>query len=49
MRYYELAEVLRAPGNDDALLRWNTCVRLLKRSPYLRPVREERTEPILSE
>jgi hypothetical protein len=49
MRSYEIAEALRAPGNDDALLRWNTCARLLKRSPYLRPMREERAEPIMSE
>jgi len=29
MGYYEEAERLRPPGNDDALLRWNTCVRLM--------------------
>ena len=29
MRHYEDAERLREPGNDDALLRWNTCVRLM--------------------
>jgi hypothetical protein len=29
MRQYEQAECLRPPGNDDALLRWNTCVRLM--------------------
>jgi hypothetical protein len=49
MRCYEAAESIRPAGNDDALLRWNTCVRLLERSPYLRPAREERAEPILSE
>jgi hypothetical protein len=49
MRCYERAEAVRPAGNDDAVLRWNTCVRLLERSPYLRPAREERAEPILSE
>ena len=29
MRHYEEAEQLRPPGNDDALLRWNTCARML--------------------
>jgi hypothetical protein len=30
---YEQAEKLRPAGNDDAILRWNTCVRLLERQP----------------
>jgi len=30
MEHYEKAESLRPPGNDDAVLRWNTCVRLIK-------------------
>lgn len=29
MDHYENAERLRPSGNDDALLRWNTCVRLI--------------------
>ena len=37
------------PHNDDALLRWNTCVRVLARNPYLKPAVEEHREPILSE
>jgi len=49
MRCYERAEFVRPAGNDDAVLRWNTCVRLLNRNPYLRPEREERGEPIMSE
>jgi len=28
---FELAERLRHPGNDDAILRWNTCLRSLER------------------
>jgi hypothetical protein len=31
MSFFEQAERLRPPGNDDALLRWNTCVRLCER------------------
>jgi hypothetical protein len=28
MAYYERAEAIRPPGNDDAILRWNTCARV---------------------
>jgi hypothetical protein len=28
MEHYERAEAIRPPGNDDAILRWNTCARL---------------------
>ncbi|MDP8922937.1 MAG: hypothetical protein M3O34_08695 [Chloroflexota bacterium] len=31
--WYERAEALRPPGNDDVLLRWNACARLLLRYP----------------
>jgi hypothetical protein len=31
MRFYEQAEAIRPPGNDEALLRWNTCARLIMR------------------
>jgi tetratricopeptide (TPR) repeat protein len=44
MEWYEKAEALRPPGNDDALLRWNTCARILDRHPHLRPAPEERAE-----
>src|SRR5215468_6439344 len=29
MEWYEKAETLRRPGNDDALLRWNACARII--------------------
>ena len=32
MRLYEDAERLRPPGNDEALLRWNTCARAIMAS-----------------
>ncbi len=31
MDHYEKAEVIRPPGTDDAILRWNTCARLIIR------------------
>jgi hypothetical protein len=49
MEFYEKAESVRPPANDDALLRWNTCARLLMRNPHLKPGPQERTEPIMSE
>ena len=32
MNLYEKAEALRPPGNDDALLRWNACARIIMRN-----------------
>jgi hypothetical protein len=47
MSLYETAEGLRPPGNDDALLRWNACARLLERLPRLEPsVMEEYEAPL---
>lgn len=31
MDWYEKAEAVRPPGNDDAILRWNSCVRTIDR------------------
>lgn len=36
MAWYERAETVRPQGNDDALLRWNTCARLVLKNK-LRP------------
>ena len=41
MSYYERAESQRPSGHDEAILRWNTCERLLLRNPHLRPVAED--------
>ncbi len=49
MTWYEKAETIRQPGNDDALLRWNACARLIMRDHHLVPVVEEPHEPILLE
>lgn len=49
MTWYERAEAIRSPGNDDARLRWNTCARLIMRDHRLVPDIEERGEPLLLE
>ena len=49
MNWYEKAEAIRPPGNDDALLRWNACARLIMRDHHLVPISEERGEPLLLE
>ncbi|HLG16532.1 MAG TPA: hypothetical protein VJH03_18800 [Blastocatellia bacterium] len=39
MDWYEKAEALRPAGNDDAILRWNTCARVIMRNNLVaRPV-----------
>ena len=48
LKFFEEAEHLRAPGNDDAVLRWNACVRYLE-SHKLAPALEHEPEAILSE
>jgi len=45
MAWYEKAEALRPPGDDDAILRWNTCARLLNSSPEIAPRAAEVAEP----
>ena len=49
MECYEKAEAVHPPGNDDAILRWNTCARILMRNPNLRPRPDEAYEPVLGE
>ena len=46
MESFEKAEALRPPGNDDAILRWNTCARIIMRY-NLTAKREESVEPVL--
>jgi hypothetical protein len=45
MGWYEKAEATRPPGNDDAILRWNTCARLLNDHPSLAPAPADVAEP----
>ena len=37
MTWYERAEAIRPAGNDEALLRWNTCARLMAGIPPTEP------------
>ena len=49
MSYYDRAEAIRPETNDDALLRWNACARLIMSDPHLAPAVEEPGEPLLLE
>jgi hypothetical protein len=49
MSWFERAEALRPAGNDDPLLRWNCCARLLMRDERLAPPSEERGELLFLE
>jgi hypothetical protein len=46
MRLFEKAEMLRPAGNDEALLRWNTCARTIT-SAHLEPRPLEDFRPML--
>src|SRR5262249_45368090 len=48
MEFFERAEPLRPPGNDDAILRWNSCVRLIEHYG-LQPEPEEAFQPVLGD
>ena len=37
MAWYEKAEAIRRPGDDDAILRWNTCARTIARRGFTTP------------
>ncbi len=49
MDSYEQAIALRAAGNDEAVLRWNTCARVLNAHPHLAPQGEETYHPVLED
>ena len=44
MNWFEKAETIRPSGNDDALLRWNTCARIIARNNLVPREEEERIE-----
>jgi hypothetical protein len=48
MRWYEKAETSRPSGNDEAILRWNSCARMLGRHEPRTATPEELT-PVLGE
>src|SRR6267378_1382132 len=43
MHWFEKAEAVRPAGNDDAVLRWNTCLRMIEKNHLTARV-EERIE-----
>ena len=45
MACYERAEGMRPSGNDEAILRWNSCARMLARHPELAPAPAEEFVP----
>lgn len=49
MTYYEKAEAIRPAGNDDAILRWNTCARVLSGNAHLEARPDNAYEPALEE
>lgn len=49
MTWYERAEAIRPAGNDDAILRWNTCARLISGNAHLAPQGETTYEPALED
>jgi hypothetical protein len=50
MEHYERAEAFSPPGNDDAILRWNTCARVIMQNPEIRPILDnQEVQPITGE
>lgn len=47
MKLYEEAERSRPSGNDESILRWNTCARLLQRIGESGEVEREEYQPAL--
>ena len=47
LRLFESAETMRPAGDDDAVLRWNSCARLLRTHPEIKPVPVDEREPML--
>jgi hypothetical protein len=41
MAHYERAIDFSSPGNDEAILRWNTCARVIMENPEVRPLPDE--------
>ena len=47
LELYRRAIDLRPEGNEEAILRWNTCVRILERDPHLQEAPEDTFQPLL--
>lgn len=48
MDFYEKAEKIRPAGNDESILRWNTCVRMLGKHEPVHSTRDD-YEPALDD
>lgn len=46
MALYEKAEAIKPTGNDDAILRWNTCARIITQN-QLTPHAKDSHDPVL--
>jgi len=46
MEYYAEADALAPEGNDDAILRHNTCVRMIRWNHLVAPRHDEREQPL---
>jgi hypothetical protein len=44
---YDRASSMAPPDNHEALLRWNTCARLIMSNPHVAPAPREMEEPLL--
>lgn len=49
MDWYEKAEEHRPAGNDDAVLRWNTCVRMIRTHRDIAPADDDTEAPLMLE
>jgi hypothetical protein len=46
MHWFEKAEAIRPSGNDDALLRWNTCIRMIERNQLTARQEDQVEQPL---
>ena len=49
MDHYESPDEVGPEGNEEALLRWNTCARVIMRDHHVRPLPEEPAHTMLEE
>ncbi len=47
MEWYGKARAIAPPGHDDAILRRNTCARIINRNPHVRPAPRDGPEMML--
>ena len=41
LEFYQTAEPLRPEDNDEVILRWNACVRIIERHPTIQPAHKQ--------